>query len=121
MLSLLRAFFEAEALVAFLAELPYEALCPELTIPARVCAGFTVVKAFPAVTYKHLLAGNVSIAIRVVPAVHEAPRFPLALQQDSWSTGLQVALLFVMDLQANRFVSEVQRVAIDLWTRHIRG
>jgi len=110
MLSLLQSFFKAEALVAFLAEFPYEALRPELTISARICAGFTVVKAFPAVknpvlphgassiekailirwrsglkpswpfipalpggafwlfhvTYKHLLAGNVGIAIRVV-------------------------------------------------------
>ena len=155
MLSLLQSFFKAEALVAFLAEFPYEALRPELTISARICAGFTVVKAFPAVknpvlphgassiekailirwrsglkpswpfipalpggafwlfhvTYKHLLAGNVGIAIRVVPALHHTPWFPLPLQG---------APLFVIDHKANRFVFEVQRVGIDLWRRHVK-
>jgi hypothetical protein len=83
MVSLLQSFFKAEALVAFLAEFPYEALRPELTISARICAGITVVKAFPAVTYKHLLAGNVSIAIRVVAALHDAPWFSVPLLHDS--------------------------------------
>jgi hypothetical protein len=69
----LQSFFKAEALVAFLAEFPYEALSSELTISARICAGFTVVKAFPAVTYQHLLARNVRIAIRVVLALHDTP------------------------------------------------
>jgi len=71
--SLPQFFFKAEALVAFLAEFPYKALGSELTISARICAGFTVVKAFPAVTYQHLLASNVSIAIRVVLALHDTP------------------------------------------------
>jgi hypothetical protein len=71
MLSLLRFFFEAEALFAFSAELPYQTLGPELAISAGVCAGFTVVQAFPAVTDKHLLADNMSIAIRVKPTFHE--------------------------------------------------
>jgi hypothetical protein len=71
MLLLLRFLFKAEALFAFPAELPYQTLCPELTVSARVCAGFTVVQALPAVTDKHLLAGNMSIAIRVKPTFHE--------------------------------------------------
>jgi hypothetical protein len=90
MLSLLQSFFKAETLVAFLAEFPYEALRPELTISTRICAGFTVVKAFPAVTYKHLLAGNVSIAIRVVAALHDTPWFPPPLQHDANSSWCQV-------------------------------
>jgi hypothetical protein len=127
--SLLQFFFKAEALVAFLAKLPYKALSPELAISARVCAGFTVVEAFPAVTYQHLLAGNVSIAIRVVLALHVTPWFPFPLQHgdhSSWfqvkrvSRGLQVSPLFVIDRKANRFVFEVQRVGVDLWRRRVR-
>jgi len=84
--SLPQFFFKAEALVAFLAELPYKALSSELTISARICAGFTVVEAFPAVTYQHLLAGNVSIAISVVLALHDTPWFPFPLQHDADSS-----------------------------------
>jgi hypothetical protein len=73
MRSVLQSFFKAEAFIAFLAEFPYEALSSELTVSARICAGFTVVKAFPAVTYQHLLARNVRIAIRVVLALHDTP------------------------------------------------
>jgi hypothetical protein len=102
--SLLQFLFKAEALVAVLAALPYKALSSELTISARICAGFTVVEAFPAVTYQHLLAGNVSIAIRVVLALHDTPRSPLPLPHHSKSRGLQVSPLFVIDHKANRFV-----------------
>jgi hypothetical protein len=73
MRSVLQSFFKAEAFIAFLAEFPYEALSSELTVSARICAGFTVVKAFPAVTYQHLLARNVRIAIRVILAFHDTP------------------------------------------------
>jgi hypothetical protein len=118
--SLLQFLFKEEALFAVLAELPYKALSSELTISARICAGFTVVEAFPAVTYQHLLAGNVSIAIRVVLALHDTPWFPLPLQHGSKSRGLQVSNLFVIDHKANRFIFEVQRVGIDLWRRRVK-
>ena len=118
---MLQFLFKAEALVASLAELPYKALGSELTISARICAGFTVVEAFPAVTYQHLLAGNVSIAIRVVQALHDTPWFPLPLQHHSKSRGLQVSPLFVIDRKANRFVFEVQRVGVDLWRRRVKA
>ncbi|MBW2027481.1 MAG: hypothetical protein JRJ31_00220 [Deltaproteobacteria bacterium] len=56
--------------MALAAQFPNNTLWPELAIGARIGACLAILQTFPAVTYVHFLAANISFAIRVVATGH---------------------------------------------------
>jgi hypothetical protein len=54
----------------FSAQLPNDALGPELAVGTRVGAGFTIIKAFLAITDFHLLTLDIGFTSGMISALH---------------------------------------------------
>ena len=64
-------FFKPVSLFALSAQLPYNALGPELAVSAGVGAGLAVLEALPAIADSHLLTGHVGFTTRMIFAFHD--------------------------------------------------
>jgi len=62
--------FEAVALFALPAQLPYNTLGAILAVGTGIRTGLTVIQALLTIAYSHFLALNVGLTVRMISALH---------------------------------------------------